>query len=626
MSTSRVRPEWDLNHNGARKGLLEQVLARVNGTAAPSLPPVSYSPADLPRANAALNALLQVLRVRFRQLRLRAPGGRPRLRSNAKSPIQLHTAGCGLTRAGVQTSSHFDEAVAASLDAALPWLGLSPAESAELRLSVRVGAATRALSTAPADDFAGVTRALEALLGSGAGLGAGVERTKEGMQLTFARSNADTKRRELDQYVAAAAEAENKARQRLEEACAAALALCPPAPTPVPAPGQRPAPQPLPAAKIAAARKMAPVPTGQPLEMDRFPVTQPPAAALPVLASPLHTRSGRRGGVAPQPVPPPPPPAALQGDDEDLPAAPARHTPSPPRVALPAKRARAHAVQYAEGEEEEEEEEPNKRAAAAAATCEDDEDDAACEVCKQTSFGQGAAAMVLCDGHGCTLGLHLQCFRPPLAHAPEGSWFCRSCEKQRQSGISSAQLQGLPTATLKQMLAAFIGVPVVSSNAVWLRGRLHLGAQGLLKAVAAAGKGKPPQGRRTRLGLPGAAGQRAQGGGRLMGTANTNLVRSLVRRRRRRKRRSRLAERTPCSLPSLCPRLRTRSPSASQSRKRPFPTMTTREETTRMMMMMRAVFLSSHRSQRAKPKPKPKPRPRRRLRRRSRRARLTRRR
>ena len=35
--------------------------------------------------------------------------------------------------------------------------------------------------------------------------------------------------------------------------------------------------------------------------------------------------------------------------------------------------------------------------------------------------------ILLCDGHGCSVGYHLRCLEPPLDAVPEEEWLCPAC-------------------------------------------------------------------------------------------------------------------------------------------------------------------------------------------------------
>jgi len=50
--------------------------------------------------------------------------------------------------------------------------------------------------------------------------------------------------------------------------------------------------------------------------------------------------------------------------------------------------------------------------------------DERCEVC---SSGDDGDLMLMCDSDGCGRAYHTFCITPPLAHVPEGDWFCPMC-------------------------------------------------------------------------------------------------------------------------------------------------------------------------------------------------------
>jgi hypothetical protein len=50
--------------------------------------------------------------------------------------------------------------------------------------------------------------------------------------------------------------------------------------------------------------------------------------------------------------------------------------------------------------------------------------DERCEVC---SSGDDGDLMLMCDSDGCGRAYHTYCITPPLAHVPEGDWFCPTC-------------------------------------------------------------------------------------------------------------------------------------------------------------------------------------------------------
>ncbi|KAK3253056.1 hypothetical protein CYMTET_37675 [Cymbomonas tetramitiformis] len=59
------------------------------------------------------------------------------------------------------------------------------------------------------------------------------------------------------------------------------------------------------------------------------------------------------------------------------------------------------------------------------------DDNTACEVCYRSDDDEDND-MLLCDGRGCGVGMHLRCISPPLAGVPDGDWYCPSCAKERE--------------------------------------------------------------------------------------------------------------------------------------------------------------------------------------------------
>jgi hypothetical protein len=256
------------------------------------------------------------------------------------------------------------------------------------------------------------------------------------------------------------------------------------------------------------------------------PAPAPKAAKAPAakrakedakLLSPLHTRTGRGGPRATTPTP-----AAEASDYEEAeaPRGPravlglslADDEPGARAAPLPAKRPRPKAPVWGDEDDAADEaaeaaarERARKAAARAAAAAEADEDedevDTACAKCGSTESGDGSAAMLLCDGFYCDVGMHVACCK--LKGVPAGSWFCADCEKMRQDGVRESTLQTLPLRTLRGMFEAFTGVPTASGNSEWLRRRLLLGLRGAAAAAKPAGR---KGGRRMQLGVPGVSG------------------------------------------------------------------------------------------------------------------------
>jgi hypothetical protein len=257
------------------------------------------------------------------------------------------------------------------------------------------------------------------------------------------------------------------------------------------------------------------------------PAPAPKAAKAPAakrakedakLLSPLHTRTGRGGPRATTPTP-----AAEASDYEEAEAEAPRgpravlglsladDEPGARAAPLPAKRPRPKAPVWGDEDDAADEaaeaaarERARKTAARAAAAADDedeDEVDTACAKCGSTESGDGSAAMLLCDGFYCDVGMHVACCK--LKGVPSGSWFCADCEKMRQDGVRESTLQTLPLRTLRGMFEAFTGVPTASGNSEWLRRRLLLGLRGAAAAAKPAGR---KGGRRMQLGVPGVAG------------------------------------------------------------------------------------------------------------------------
>ncbi|KAK4885411.1 hypothetical protein RN001_001682 [Aquatica leii] len=64
---------------------------------------------------------------------------------------------------------------------------------------------------------------------------------------------------------------------------------------------------------------------------------------------------------------------------------------------------------------------------------------ARCLVCKRKSDPE---SMILCDN--CNKGQHLFCFRPKLTAIPEGNWYCKECQKEKDKQEKAVDLEPRP--------------------------------------------------------------------------------------------------------------------------------------------------------------------------------------
>ncbi|KAK3242752.1 hypothetical protein CYMTET_47570 [Cymbomonas tetramitiformis] len=68
------------------------------------------------------------------------------------------------------------------------------------------------------------------------------------------------------------------------------------------------------------------------------------------------------------------------------------------------------------------------------------EDGTACGVCHRTDDDENND-MLLCDGMGCDVALHLRCLDLPLSRLPDGDWHCPACEEEaRGQHMRSSEL------------------------------------------------------------------------------------------------------------------------------------------------------------------------------------------
>ncbi|KAK3255061.1 hypothetical protein CYMTET_35751 [Cymbomonas tetramitiformis] len=80
------------------------------------------------------------------------------------------------------------------------------------------------------------------------------------------------------------------------------------------------------------------------------------------------------------------------------------------------------------------------------------EDGTACGVCHRTDDDENND-MLLCDGMGCDVALHLRCLDPPLSRLPDGDWHCPACEEEarEQHMRSSEALAAKSLATAQRL-------------------------------------------------------------------------------------------------------------------------------------------------------------------------------